>query len=540
MHLGILVYNTCVMRQLIQPFVLVFTMISICSSAKNLNTTFKDDGLYFVENIGQIIDQYGQARKDIQYALHVPGMDIFIGNGQLHYQFSQEATSPDAVAFLPKKADEMQQVNTYRLDVSLAGADIHAFVLAEEKQSQYINYKKPDAASVVRANTFKSITYKNVYPGIDWRIYIKGNELEYDFIVADGADPKNIKLLYGGSTGMRTNSKGEMEIETPYGSIREHAPIAFAGDKEVNCDFHLNGNLVSFNVKGYHGKLIIDPTIAWATYYGGMGNDTPYGMGVDDAGNVYLTGHTTSATNIATVGSYQQTFSGSSDFFVAKFNPAGQCIWATYYGGTGSENISDAECDYSQNIYACGHSSSTGLGTTGVHQPQLNGVDDACLMKFDSTGSLVFFTYYGGFNYENGFGLTFDINNNVYMCGSTSSDTCIATAGTYQDSGWGINEAFLVKFDSMGVRQWGSYFGGTATENGYDVATDSVGAVYLCGETQSTTNIATSSSFQPSYQGGSRDGFLAKFNGNNGQLTWGTYCGDLGNDAANARNLRVA
>ena len=135
-------------------------------------------------------------------------------------------------------------------------------------------------------------------------------------------------------------------------------------------------------------------------------------------------------------------------------------------------------------------------------------------MKFNSAGVRQWGTYYGGNDVDNGNYCATDATGNVYLSGTTSSSvTAISTIGSHQSTYGGNGDAFLVKFNSSGGRQWGTYYGGVGGDNGNSCATDATGNVYLVGTTNSSlTAIATLGSHQSTYGGGTNDAFLVKFN----------------------------
>jgi hypothetical protein len=248
----------------------------------------------------------------------------------------------------------------------------------------------------------------------------------------------------------------------------------------------------------------------WGTYYGGSGDDYGYGTDTDAAGNVYLAGFTNSATSIASVG-HQNTFGGIYDAFLVKFSSSGVRQWGTYYGGSGSEDGEGTTTDASGNVYLTGYTQSPNSIASGGHQNTFGGGNyDAFLVKFNSSGVRQWGTYYGGSGGDFGNGLTTDAIGNVYMAGSTSSYTSIASGG-HQNTFGGNDDAFLVKFSSSGVRQWGTYYGGNSNDFGEGTIIDAAGNIYLAGRASSTTSIA-SSGHQNTYGGGNEDKFLVKFN----------------------------
>jgi len=281
---------------------------------------------------------------------------------------------------------------------------------------------------------------------------------------------------------------------------------------------------------------------AWGTYYTGTGQVWPNGEErgnsciTDAAGNVYMVGFTSSNSDIATAGAHQTVYAGGPivfgtggyDAFLVKFNSSGVRQWATYYGGNQDDMGISCAVDVSGNVYMIGSTSSTsGIATAGAHETTIN---DGFLVKFNSNGVRQWGTYFEG----NGNACTTDASGNIYIVGLTNSTSGIATAGAHQTVMSGSGDAFLVKFNSSGVKQWGTYFGGASSgasgmEKGLSCATDALGNVYMTGHTPSTSGIATAGAHQTIYGGSSTDAFLVKFN-SSGVIQWGTYYGGEGVD----------
>ncbi len=262
----------------------------------------------------------------------------------------------------------------------------------------------------------------------------------------------------------------------------------------------------------------------WATYYGGGMADDAKSMAVDAQGNVYIAGQTKSTSNIATSGAHQSTIGGGQDAFLVKFNSNGELQWATYYGGSLNEDVQGITVDTQDNIYITGTTeSSNNIATVGAHQSFLGGYSDAFLVKFNSNGVRQWATYYGGPPNDEGFRVKVDAQDNVYMAGSANSSNDIATSGAHQITNGGVMDAFLVKFNSNGVRQWATYYGGLLHEEPTEIEVDAQDNVYMAGNANSSNNIATTGAYQNTY-GGQADAFLVKFN-SNGVRQWATYYG---------------
>ncbi|MBL7859709.1 MAG: VCBS repeat-containing protein [Cyclobacteriaceae bacterium] len=278
--------------------------------------------------------------------------------------------------------------------------------------------------------------------------------------------------------------------------------------------------LVKFNSAGVR---------QWGTYYGGTGDEASYGLSVDGTGNVYLSGYTNSATGISLAGGHQTVIGGSYDAFLVKFNSSGTRQWATYYGGTGDDFPFSNTTDGSGNVYLVGRTNSTSAIAVGGHQNINGGLVDAFLVKFNSSGVRQFATYYGGTGDEYGLDCEVDASGNIFLSGQTFSTNAISTTGSHQIAYGGNRDAFLVKFNSAGVRQFGTYYGGTGADFLYASTIDAGGNIIISGDTESASAIA-SGGHQNSLLG-VYDAFVVKFN-TSGVRQWGTYYGNTGTDYA--------
>ncbi|MCG3164979.1 MAG: hypothetical protein POELPBGB_00739 [Bacteroidia bacterium] len=259
----------------------------------------------------------------------------------------------------------------------------------------------------------------------------------------------------------------------------------------------------------------------WATYYGGSSIESSAYVTTDMMGNVYLAGHTISTNGIASGGFQNSISSSSADAFLVKFDANGNRLWATYYGGIEVEQVTAITTDKIGNIYMTGYTNSNSGIASGGFQNVKSGEFDAFLVKFDPSGNRLWATYYGGLGEDNGYDVATDLSGNVVLTGITLSQYNIASNG-FQNTFGGLADAFVVKFDTNGNRLWATYYGGSEEDDGYSIATDTLGNIYLVGWTWSSSNIA-SSGFQNAF-GGAIDAFLVKFNSAGNRL-WATYYG---------------
>ncbi len=568
--------------------------------------------LSFIENKGQIVDQHGKHRSDIDFKAEADGMVMFVGDAQLHYQwyrtdskFKIQNSKGDDIPLTPFKGgmpgfpfegnnakspsgdlgvhspfeggvrpsrtgDVDSWMEVYRMDVELIGANKNAELVTEDKQEYTENYYLPQCPDGATAHSYSRVIYKNVYPNIDWVIYTNSkvksqkskegtiidhkssisNELKYDFIVHPGGDYRNIQVRYNGATKIELKD-GTLIATTPFGCISENAPYTYDAEtkKEITSKFVLNGNILSYNIDNNtslsfgegRGEVIIDPSLGWATYYGGSDHELEIigRNSADTAGNVYMTGCTYSTTNIATAGAYQSSYGGSLNGFLVKFNIAGQRQWATYYGGNNTDKISGVAADPAGNVYIAGAAGSAGLASTGAYQTTLGGNSDGILVKFNTNGLRLWATYYGGNGGDAFDALVYDkVNDCIFAGGQTATATGLATTGAYLGSLPSIYvNGIVVKFSASGSRLWATYYYSEIID---DLATDLAGNLYICGSTKSSTGISTTGAFRTSYTSAniSHDNFICKFNAS-GSYQWGTYYGS-GTTSAEFVNTVIA
>lgn len=525
--------------------------------AKTDQKNTSDQKISFTENKGQIHDQFDKSRPDVLFGGTDGNLVFHLRRNGISYQLSKvdswkERETLQGIASKIHGAPKIPaQISTYRLDINWLNANKNASIIksgAFAGQSNYYFTNCP--GGVFGVQSYETITYQNIYEGVDLKWYEKDGRLKYDYLVAAGADYTQIELSIEGADKISVNGKGEVVFKTFMGDIIEQAPLVTQQGKVLRSAWKLIGDHLTFEIQGVDPKksMIIDPAIrVWGTYYGGSGSDDANVCVTDAFNNVFIAGETSSnsGTVIATSGTHQTTLIGGMNAYVAKFDATGIRQWATYYGG-GTEYGTGCSPDTLGNVYLSGVTSeSTGIviASTGAHQPNYGGgPTDGFLAKFNASGIRVWGTYYGGFFSVNGSvdyatSCATDLSGNVYLAGYTDSNqgTVIATVGSHQPSFGNNVDAFLVKFNTNGVRQWGTYYGAEGVEYGY-CATDAVGNVYLAGHASSTVAIATSGSHQQTLGGIGinyfSDAFLAKFDAS-GVRQWGTYYGGVESDEAN-------
>jgi len=537
----------------------------------------------FVQNQGQWADSsvyYGFQRPGASIGFTENGL-VFGLSKEVSAAQEQAGLGPDNV----EKLSQAPGYETATFSVHFEGANAVQPV-GVDKADTVFNYFIGDQASWREdVAGYKTVAYKGLYDGIDLLTYGQGSGLKYEFDVAPGADYSQIQMSYSGTDGLFIADDGTLHVQTPLGELVDNAPDIYQeinGQRvEVTGRFvFVNSTTCGFDVTGSYNPayaLVVDPDVAWSTCLGGSGWDEGNGIAVDSSGNALVTGYTQSSHFSGSNNSYKggddgdafvakvssdgslewatylggssgdyghgiavdssgnalvtgdtdsSDFSGSNnsymggDAFVAKVSSGGSLEWATYLGGSGSEYGYSIAVDSSGNALVTGHTSSSDF--SGSNNSYMGGFCDAFVAKVSSGGSLLWATYLGGSNSEDGYGIAVDSSGDALVTGETDSSDFPSSNNGYNG---GDYDAFVAKVSSSGSLLWATYCGGTNVEFGRAIAVDPSGNPLVAGETHSSDFAGSSNG----YKGGSCDAFVAKIS-SSGSLLWATYCGGTNGD----------
>jgi hypothetical protein len=293
-----------------------------------------------------------------------------------------------------------------------------------------------------------------------------------------------------------------------------------------------DNSLDGIAIDGFLAKFASNGTLQWGTYYGGSDFDFGTDCAADNNGNIYLVGYTFSSNGISTTGAHKTTLGGIEDMYLVKFNGFGVRQWGTYFGGANDEDgIPSCATDPSGNIFLSGATNSSNFITNGHQTFFGGGSSDAFLAKFNAAGVISWSTYYGGSGTDRATGCATDSQGNCYLTGTTDSQSGIFYQGfkNYFTSMPKTDDGFLVRFNANGVRQWGTYYGGSGTEENMFCLIDKNDNVYLGGATNSINQIASGEYL--STKGSNKDGFIVKMT-SSGNRTWGMYVAGANEDYA--------
>ncbi len=437
----------------------------------------------FEENLGQIKYPDNKLAPEVKYLYRQGNIKIFLSKTGLAYQldrYHQDTNQLNLLSESPRLSESF--IQSYRMDMELVGANPNPEIIAMGKSGDYTNYYNHN---VLNVHSYNKIIYKNIYSGIDWVIYIQPKEesikskasenfqlsalnfgLKYDFIVHPGADPSQIKLKFKKVEQIYLDSFGNLLLRNRLGDIREEAPKVFQNQNEIPANYILKDSLVSFYINSY---------------------DKNQKLIIDP-----------------------------------------QLLWSTYFGANETRLI-EMNLRDSFLFIAGSTTSSTFISYLG-YRDTLIGYGDGILLKFTTTGSRVWSTYYGGEGGDDFFSISVN-DTNIIAAGYTNSKNYIAQNGYLDTLPSGTTPIFFTKFNLNGYRYWGSYYSGGTSGNGYMKCRSVNKSVYLASSTDLTTGIAHNGFKNfisiPPMGISNPDIYLVRFDLNCNRI-WGTYFGGIG------------
>ncbi|MCS7153071.1 MAG: gliding motility-associated C-terminal domain-containing protein [Bacteroidia bacterium] len=509
------------------------------------NSTF-----LFRENRGQVRDQHWRPRPDVLFHGRAQGLTFHLLSTGLLYQidrpFAPPVKDPHKLMELPPN-ERFKGGELYRIDLSWVGANPHPLIQKGTPSPDYENFYNVaygnEPALFVRR--YAEVRYQKVWPGIDILFHSgKSGEMEYTYIIAPGSSVSQIQVQVAGA---------ELAVEgayliyrTPLGEVREGPLRAWQADgKEISACWLVEGNTIRIRVEDYDSSqpLYIDPpTRVWGTYYGGSGGyEVGWGLGLalDNDGNIYLATDSNSSDQIASTGAHQTIYGGGmQDLVLVKFDTNGVRLWGTYYGGSDWDYGGAVAVDPRDNsVYLAGGTGTRGapigvIATAGAHQTTFGGIWDACLVKFTPAGVRLWGTYYGGSATE--------AWSTSAVAVSPVDGSVYLTAGSASSNNIstinalaGSYDAFIARFRPNGQRVWGRYHGGSGEEGFYAVSVATDDMGNAYIASYTTsTNLPVLNAHQPTYGGGPCDAFMARFD-TAGNVVWSTYYGGTGDDGFN-------
>ncbi|MEZ5355943.1 MAG: SBBP repeat-containing protein [Bryobacteraceae bacterium] len=400
---------------------------------------------------------------------------------------------------------------------------------------------------------FGGVRYREVYPGIDLLYRGQGRQVEYDFYVAPGADPGQIRLQFTGADKLWIDGEGALHVRAGGEELRQPVPFAFQDDDNregtrVEASYRIVGKReVEFRVGEYDRdqKLVIDPVLI-ATYFGGASVDVATNVAVDSSGAVWVTGYSSSPMLPVTGIPFREEESGNVDLFIAKFNPTltgGSSLqYATYYGGDGEDRPTALTIDPQGFLLVAGYTTSTNFPLAGNNQAALGGDRDAFLVRFSTTDrgtdALWYATYFGGDRRDVALAVAGGPGGRAYIAGYTTQiEGFPLTGGPLQGSNRGGYDTFLVEIETLDTAnaiRYATFLGGSSTDVATGLALDAAGRIWMAGYTMSSDFPTTAGAYRES-AAGRGDIFLARVDRSRDgldALDYATYLGGSDTDVA--------
>ena len=502
--------------------------------------------LSFEENVGQ-------TAQEVRYVSHGSGYELFLT--------PQEAVvalrSPEPYDLSPlHRFRTIQAIHAAArartmtaIRMSFEGTTGAPQISGTERLTKKTNYFIGNDPKKWRTDvaSYGQVKYSGVYPGVDVVFYGDHGRLEYDFVVAPGANPRAIRLKLQGARKLRLNARGDVVLSVPGGELMLQRPVVYQmvkGERhEIAGGYVLaRDHVVTFSVPDYERSepLILDPVLNYSTYLGGSlgastvplgtGIDSALGIAIDSAGNAYVAGTTystnfpTTAANAFNAGPLASNPNGA--VFVTEMNPTGTAeIYSTYLAGSNGELATAVALDSTGKIYVTGQAFSSDFPTTANALKQSPNAGDTALgtsfvSKIDPTlsgaASLVYSSYIGGTSGDFANGIAVGAGGNVYVVGITFSSPGAGltqfpvTAGAFQSTLNTVNgNAFLTRIDTSqsGAASliYSTYLGGAGAnaaaqlgfgDDGFGVAVDASSNAYIVGVTTSTDFPTTTNAFR--------------------------------------------
>jgi hypothetical protein len=515
----------------------------------------------FTENRGQITDENGNSLSDVLYSYSLKNMDMFITTTGISYVFSENGEEINNRILNGRELTDGKtlnsKINYHRTNMILDGASIQMKNIKTSKESSIaksIFYNANNLDGIKNIKTFKEITIANVYPGIDWVLYIDETSkcaMKYDFVVHSGANTDDIKMIYEGAEINLNNEETMLTIETSLGNIKEGDLLTYQGNQKntISSTYELQNNTISFNIGEFNTNqtLTIDPPVViWSTNYGGSKTEYFNDMEVDDEDNLYIYGLTRSSNlpGLTGPGSYL----GSYDTFIVKFDAVGQLLWSAIFSGVDNDDNDGgiAINNETNEIYICGNTKSPDFPILSVegayNHSTIEGGNSGFITKVNSDGELLWSTFIGGNEWDYLSDIDVDDNGDLFVLGFTSSVDfpIVALEGAYNHASFngGMNDGVLMKFDENDQLAWSTFLGGDDTDQLPMIKFDNNNHLMLIGYTSSQDFPIvekTGAYSDPVYASGDYSQAVILEFDENRSLIWSTFYG--GTRSENARSM---
>ena len=509
--------------------------------------------LSFEANRGQTDSRVDFVARASGYTLFLTASEaVLVTRSRATHQPTITDARPGSASVIPTQARVTPGDTESVLRMQLVGANAAAHAEGREELPGKVHYFRGNDPGRwwTGISTYGKVQYRNLYPGIDLVYYGNQQHLEYDFIVAPGADPSVIALRFRGADALQVDGEGNLVLGTDANRFVQQAPRVYqeidgvrktiAGRYAVHwtraSTFVPAHQVVRFEVGEYDRDqtLVIDPVLLYSTYLGGVGEDDGWDIAVDATGNAYVAGRTASSNFPTTAQAFETASDGFFDAFVTKLDKSGTAlVYSTYFGGSDSEIAVGIALDGNGGAYVTGGTGSNDFPTTPGAFDTTFGAYDAFFTKLDASGALAYSTYLGGSGGDEAAGIAVDSAGDAYITGTTGSSDFPTSAGAFDTSFNGVADAFVTKLQWNGAALvYSTYLGGAGSDSARAIALDADGGAYVGGTTDSTDFPTTPGAFDTTYGGGDYDAFATRLDAQGAALPYSTFLGGTASDIA--------
>ena len=513
----------------------------------------------------------GQSDPRVKFTSHGSGYTLFLTDTEAVFAMRPVAASQR----VGRSREHRRAAPGATMRLTLAGAAPPARLSALEPLPGISNYVIGSDSSKWRSNVphYARVRREGVYPGIDVEYYGNERQLEFDFIVAPGADPDVIALDVDGASGIVLDGGGDVVMRLGEDEVRLKKPFAYqevgGARREVASDYTITDNgEVRMRLASYDRTrpLVIDPLV-YGTLLGGNGLEFVTSGAVDGAGSAYLAGITSSTNFPTTPGVAQPAFGGGTgdffedpgipiDGFVTKLNASGTAVvYSTYLGGSNDDGAFGVKVDSGGNAYITGFTLGSFPTTPGAFQTTFGGgLADGFVAKLNAGGQLVYSTYLGGGCLDQALAIAIDTSGNAYVAAEIEdgepagcTQSFPTTPGAFQTTyAASASTVTVVKLNAAGSGLvYATFLGGTIGSRHAEliepgsIAVDSDGSAYVVGKTYESDFPTTPGAFQTTRSGSPTgcfsgtpcaDAFVTKFNPAGTGLVFSTYLGGSGQE----------
>ena len=461
----------------------------------------------------------GQTASDVRFLSHGDGYTLFLTGDEAVMTLRQPAPGSDSrpgrTKFGKRLANRGSAEKVSVLRMRLDGANSNAAVSGVDRMPTKVNYFIGNDPQKWRTDVpvYSQVKYQSIYPGVDLLFYGNQRQLEYDFVVAPGADARQIAFDVQGANKLHVDAHGNLLMHVRRGEVELQKPLIYQDvngkRREIAGNYAIaNNHEVRFAVAEYDRDLplTIDPVLNYVTYLGGTGIDAAFGIALDAAGDAYVTGFT-SSTDFPQQNAEPPTpptdIAAEGTAFVSELNPTGTALlYSTYLGGSGSVNGGDeanaiaVDAATPLSIYVTGFTYSADfpvstnalIGAPGPGGTSTGGSGFVTKLTPSLTGTaqLAYSTYLGGNTEDQGNGIAVDGSGDAFVTGLTLSTDFPTTANAYSQTALNPTNggAFLTEINTVtGTDVYSTYFGGTT----------GVGNAFLFGDEAFGITVDTSS-----------------------------------------------